>query len=166
MEKILYSDRTTELGRIFLAKRRNAICRLDIEADESDFVDELSNIYGEAPIWSAEMLRGEFHQVEEYLAGKRTRFSAPLDLRGTEFQLRVWEVLRGIPYGETRSYAQVAGAVKRPKAHRAAGNAVAANPVPIIIPCHRIISSSGDIGGYSCGVHIKRELLRIEGLNF
>lgn len=166
MEKLLYSDRVTELGRIFLAKRQKAICRLDIEVDERDFADELSKVYGGIAIKSREKLREEFRQVEEYLAGKRTRFSVPLNLGGTEFQLSTWEALRSIPYGETRSYAQIASTLKKPKAFRAVGNAVAANPIPIIVPCHRVISSNGDIGGYSIGVHIKRKLLRIECLNF
>lgn len=164
LERIHYSDRKTALGGIFVAKRREAVCRVDIGRDEGDFVEELSKRGGE-PISSKKMLREEFRQLEEYLAGKRRRFSLPLDMRGTTFQLRVWRALLGIPYGETRSYAQVARIVKRPKAHRAVGNAVAANPIPIIIPCHRVISSNGDVGGYSCGVHIKRKLLRIEGLN-
>lgn len=101
MEKLLYSDRVTELGRIFLAKRQKAICRLDIEVDERDFADELSKVYEGIAIKSREKLREEFRQVEEYLTGRRTRFSVPLDLGGTEFQLKVWSALRRIPYGET-----------------------------------------------------------------
>ena len=98
----------------------------------------------------------------EYLEGRRTAFDLPLDLRGTEFQLRVWAALRGIPYGETRSYREVARALQRPRAVRAVGSANGANPLPLVIPCHRVVASDGKLGGYGGGLALKAKLLAME----
>ena len=101
-------------------------------------------------------------QLAEYLAGKRRRFALPLDLRGTPFQRRVWKALLRIPYGETRSYLQIAREVGNPKAARAVGMANHANPAGIIVPCHRVIASDGSLGGYAGGIQLKARLLRLE----
>jgi O-6-methylguanine DNA methyltransferase len=101
-------------------------------------------------------------QVVEYLEGKRTAFDLDLDLRGTAFQLEVWTALRHIPYGETRSYSDVARTVERPGAVRAVGTANGANPVAIVVPCHRVIQSSGRLGGYGGGLELKAKLLAME----
>jgi O-6-methylguanine DNA methyltransferase len=106
--------------------------------------------------------RDAIRQLLEYLAGKRTTFDVPLDLRGTPFQRAVWDALLAIPYGETRSYAQVARAVRKPDAVRAVGTANGANPVPLIVPCHRVIQSGGKLGGYGGGLDLKRRLLAME----
>lgn len=102
-------------------------------------------------------------QLREYLAGERTTFGVALDLRGTAFQLRVWEQLRTIPYGQTRSYAELAAAVGRPRAFRAVGLANGRNPVSVIVPCHRVIGSSGSLTGYGGGLDRKLALLALEG---
>ena len=106
--------------------------------------------------------RNAIEQVLEYLAGKRAAFELPLDLRGTEFQLAVWSALVTIPYGETRTYGDVARAVGRPLAVRAAGNANGTNPVPIIVPCHRCIAAGERLGGYGGGRELKARLLALE----
>lgn len=106
--------------------------------------------------------RDAIRQLLEYLEGKRTAFELPLDLRGTPFQRAVWDALLAIPYGETRSYANVARAVGAPGAARSVGAANAANPVPLVVPCHRVIQSGGKIGGYGGGVDLKRRLLAME----
>ncbi len=104
-------------------------------------------------------------ELDAYLCGRLKAFSIPLDLeRGTEFQRKVWEALIKIPYGETRSYAEVAASAGIPKAARAVGQANRANDVPILIPCHRVICQDGGPGGYSSGLDIKRALLRLEGV--
>jgi methylated-DNA-[protein]-cysteine S-methyltransferase len=102
-------------------------------------------------------------ELEEYFTGRRRRFTSPLDLRGTEFQLRCWRELLKIPYGHTRTYAQLARAVGSPRGFRAVGHANGQNPISIIVPCHRVIASDGTLGGYGGGLHIKEELLRLEG---
>lgn len=107
-------------------------------------------------------LRDAARQLAEYLAGKRTGFDLPLDLRGTPFQRAVWGALQAIPYGETRSYADVARAVGRPHAVRAVGTANGANPVALVVPCHRVIQSGGRLGGYGGGLELKRRLLAME----
>ena len=110
------------------------------------------------------VLRAAARQIKEYMAGKRRDFDLPLAPAGTPFQMDVWQALLRIPYGKTVSYADIAAAVGRPRAVRAVGNAVGRNPVPIVIPCHRVIASGGGIGGFSCGLAIKRKLMAIEGI--
>ena len=102
-------------------------------------------------------------ELRAYFGGNLRVFSVPLDLQGTEFQLGVWNYLLRIPYGETRSYAQVAEAIGRPKAVRAVGAANGSNPVSIIVPCHRVIGSSGKLTGYGGGLPMKKRLLELEG---
>lgn len=102
-------------------------------------------------------------QFTRYFAGEAVRFRVPLDLRaGTAFQRKVWRVLRRIPYGETRSYGWVARQIGCPRAMRAVGAACGANPVPILVPCHRVVRSDGSLGGFSGGLAVKRALLRLE----
>ncbi len=102
-------------------------------------------------------------QLGEYFARERTAFSIPLELYGTEFQKEVWAELSRIRYGETISYGELARRVGRPKGARAVGQANAKNPIPIIVPCHRVLASNG-IGGYGGGLPVKRSLLAIEGI--
>lgn len=124
--------------------------------------------------WLARSARGARHeqayapnreairQVVEYLEGKRSDFDLRLDLRGTPFQCSVWNALREIPYGMTRSYADVARAVGNPNAVRAVGTANGANPIPLVVPCHRVIATGGKLGGYGGGLDLKRRLLAME----
>ena len=102
-------------------------------------------------------------ELEEYFAGGRREFSFALDLRGTDFQLACWRALLAIPYGETRTYADIARAVGRPQGFRAVGMANNRNPVAIVVPCHRVIASDGTLCGYGGGLDLKRKLLQLEG---
>src|SRR5579864_6886264 len=104
--------------------------------------------------------------MQEYFAGKRRRFELELDLRGTEFRKRCWSELLKIPYGETRSYAEMARAVGNPNGFRAVGQANHHNPIAIIVPCHRVIGSDGLLAGYGGGLSVKELLLRLEGASF
>ena len=101
-------------------------------------------------------------QLGEYFAGKRKTFSVPLDMRGTSFQKNVWEALLAIPFGETRSYGQLATQLGNPRATRAVGAANGRNPISIIVPCHRVIGSSGKLTGFAGGLEAKERLLRLE----
>lgn len=101
-------------------------------------------------------------QLDAYFAGKLRRFSVALDLRGTPFQRTVWELTRSIPYGETRSYRQIARTLNRPDSARAVGHALSRNPIAIVIPCHRVIGSNGKLTGYAGGLRKKRALLDLE----
>ncbi|MCB0368912.1 MAG: methylated-DNA--[protein]-cysteine S-methyltransferase [Bdellovibrionales bacterium] len=104
-------------------------------------------------------------QLVDYFANRRKKFNLPLDLDGSDFQKKVWLELSKIPYGKTCSYKEVADKIQSPKAYRAVGTANGKNPLPIIIPCHRVISANGSLGGYSGGLSIKIKLLQLEGLN-
>ncbi len=104
------------------------------------------------------------HQLAEYFAGQRTEFDLPLSLQGTPFQRDVWGALAEIPYGHTIAYAELAEMVGRPRAYRAVGQANGANPIPIILPCHRVLASGGGLGGYGGGLETKHALLALEGV--
>lgn len=111
---------------------------------------------------SVEPLRLAIDELGRYFAGERMQFTCPLDLRGTPFQLKVWNALTRIPYGETRSYAEIAREIGHPEAVRAVGAANGANPVAIVVPCHRVIGSSGSLTGYGGGLPTKAWLLALE----
>ncbi|MCI8631236.1 MAG: methylated-DNA--[protein]-cysteine S-methyltransferase [Firmicutes bacterium] len=103
-----------------------------------------------------------YAQICEYLRGKRKTFDFPYELRGTEFQKKVWNVLCSIPYGETRTYKEIAAAVGNPKACRAVGMANNKNPIAIAVPCHRVIGANGSLTGYAGGLNMKKALLLLE----
>ena len=111
-----------------------------------------------------EITRQASRELEEYFVHIRTEFSVPLDLPGTAFQRQVWEALRRIPYGQTRSYSQVAQAIGRPTAVRAAAQAIGRNPCLVLIPCHRVLGKDGSLTGFSAGLPLKESLLRLEGI--
>ncbi len=141
--------------------------RLTIVANESGLTQILfgpHSIEGAAKRPSA-LTNTAATQLQEYFAGKRRDFDLPLDPHGTEFQLKVWEQLKRIPYGETRTYAQIAEAVGSPKGFRAVGLANNKNPLPIVVPCHRVIGAGGKLVGYAAGIKIKRYLLELEGVD-
>lgn len=108
-------------------------------------------------------LFGIFNQLKEYFAGTRKEFNVPLDIEGTDFQKKVWNELQKIPYGKTISYKSLAEKLGDVKAIRAVGKANGQNPIPIIIPCHRVIGSDGSLTGYVGGLDVKEKLLEIEG---
>lgn len=106
-----------------------------------------------------EIIRDE---LARYFSGALRRFRVPVDLCGTPFQLQVWEELQSIPYGETRSYEEIAAAIRRPRATRAVGRANGTNPVSIVVPCHRVVNKGGGLGGYGGGLERKKYLLELE----
>lgn len=108
------------------------------------------------------LLRRTAAELDEYFAGKRRDFTVPLAPRGTEFQRRVWEALRCIPYGQTRTYGEIARAIGAPRACRAVGMANNRNPIAILIPCHRVIGCNGSLTGYAAGIAAKERLLALE----
>ncbi len=109
-----------------------------------------------------EVLSAAFSQLEEYLTGKRTTFYLPLNPKGTKFQQRVWSILLNIPYGETRTYKDIAILSGNANASRAVGNANHKNPIPIFIPCHRVVGSDKSLNGYAYGLEMKERLLKLE----
>ena len=118
----------------------------------------------DVPARSPHTVLGELRrQLDEYWEGRRRQFDVPISMSGTPFQLDVWAALAKIPHGRTTTYAQLARAVGRPAAFRAAGSANGANPIAILVPCHRVIGSNGSLTGYAGGIGRKRSLLRLEG---
>jgi methylated-DNA-[protein]-cysteine S-methyltransferase len=108
------------------------------------------------------LIRKAARQLEEYFAGRRKKFDLPLILRGTDFQVSVWKALQSIPAGETRTYGDIAALIGKPKACRAVGGANNRNPIPIIVPCHRVIGRDGSLTGYRGGLPVKQYLLELE----
>ena len=150
---------------VHAAATAKGLCRLSMAITTREFLSELAEFFPGIE-WRRDdqhpVIRETARQLEEYFKAGRTSFDVPLDLRGTPFQTKVWRALRQIPYGETRSYAELARAVQAPKASRAVGGANGKNPVGIIVPCHRVIASSGGLGGFACGLAYKRKLLDLE----
>lgn len=142
------------------------VVKLSIASNQTRFLAELAR---EFPLqsWKREdaslVVAEAARQLAEYFAGERRAFDLPLDARGTPFQKRVWNALSRIPYGETRSYGDIARDAGSPKGGRAVGMANHNNPIAIVVPCHRVIAADGSLGGYACGLEFKRRLLDLEG---
>lgn len=136
------------------------LLKIGYEGSDVVFLEKVDfvNDYGQRTKLTDEV----YVQVAEYLAGKRKKFDFSYKLIGTEFQMKVWEELLRIPYGETRSYKDIAVAIGNPKASRAVGMANNKNPIAIVVPCHRVIGSNGQLVGYAGGLDMKRALLNIE----
>ncbi len=130
----------------------------------SDDLSELSKFYPDASLIDDESkLRTSRNELEDYLSGKIKTFDLELDISGRAFQKKVWQALRQIPYGQTKSYTQIAEEIHEPKAVRAVGSAIGKNPVLMVVPCHRVVTKAGKVGQYRGGVEMKRKLLKLEG---
>jgi len=162
-ETLFFTHYQSPLGNYLAAYSKKGIVCLKTENQATKFLARLEREGIELKDHDKKNLR-LVKQLDAYFSKKRRRFEIPLDLRGTPFQLRVWELLLTIPWGETRTYGQIAKALSRPKASRAVGRAVGANPVSIVVPCHRIIGSNGRLTGYGGGLERKTALLEHEGL--
>lgn len=154
-----YRSIETPLGSLFLAADGRAITDL-VFSWESPKEHNRDWKVGETPL-----LREAERQLGEYFSGHRTEFDLPLNPKGTPFQRTVWEALLAIPYGETRSYREIAKAIGNPNACRAVGMANNRNPISILIPCHRVIGANGSLVGYGGGLPIKEYLLDLERQN-
>jgi O-6-methylguanine DNA methyltransferase len=163
MEKIYYSSMSSKhLGKLFVASTKKGVCRVDFLTSEKEFLRKLKKEFPGEVIKNHEMNRGVLLQLKKYLGGELRRFRCTFDLRGTPFQKDVWSALGKIPYGQTKSYKDVAERVGRPKAFRAVGNANGSNPLPLILPCHRVIETNGGLGGFGHGLRVKKQLLKLE----
>ena len=149
----------TPIGELLLAGEGDALSMIGFPKGVMRRDPEPDWIYNEEPLENART------QLTEYFSGQRKDFDLPLKLNGTEFQVSVLEALLEIPYGETTSYGAIAKQIGRPKAVRAVGAANGRNPIPIIVPCHRVIGSSGDLTGFGGGLDTKEALLRLEAEN-
>jgi O-6-methylguanine DNA methyltransferase len=170
VERLYYSNLESPIGPLFLAASARGLVALEFDArlpgqrsirpNPRHLQEEKNSFTFEN---SPRQMRPFVDELEQYFAGKRREFTFPLDLRGTDFQLACWRTLQAIPYGETRTYADIARAVGKPNAFRAVGMANNRNPVAIVVPCHRVIASDGSLCGYGGGLEVKRKLLEFEG---
>lgn len=148
----------TSIGKMSIFFSEKGIVYLSVKDADDDI---LKQKYGHAE--KVNMEEYDYHkEVIEYLNGKRRAFTLPLDLKGTDFQLKVWRELLSIPYGETRTYKEIANNIGNPKACRAVGGALNKNPVLIVVPCHRVIGSNGGLVGFGGGLELKAKLLELE----
>lgn len=143
----------TEIGRLYLAEEDGYIVRLTV--NKAPVKDK----HGESPL-----LQQAAAEVMEYLAGERKTFSIPVKAQGTKFQEDVWAALQRIPFGETRSYGEIAREIGSPKGARAVGMACNRNPILLMIPCHRVVGSTGKLVGFACGLPMKEKLLHLESM--
>ncbi|MBU6422065.1 MAG: methylated-DNA--[protein]-cysteine S-methyltransferase [Gammaproteobacteria bacterium] len=146
----------TPVGQLLLAGGAQGLRHVDFQDGPHPAKPE--------PDWQKDEkpFREVIKQLKEYFAGQRRSFDLPLAPEGTDFQLKVWRALRGIPFGATWSYGQLAKRIGKPKASRAVGAANGQNPIPIIVPCHRVIGADGSLTGFGGGLKIKQQLLELE----
>ena len=152
MEKVFFYD--TPVGKLCIGEEDDSITRVTWSKVPQEYIQEETELILSCKI-----------QLEEYFAGNRKQFDLPLAPKGTDFQKRVWKALTDIPYGETRTYGEIAAAVGSPKAARAVGMANNKNPIGILIPCHRVVGANGKLVGYAGGMEKKEFLLELERNN-
>jgi len=162
METLFYSRMSSPAGPLLIGMSDSALVALEFDHGLPKAIGGQSVAWQESPHRTSVVRR----QLEEYFDGQRREFDVPLDLRGTEFRKRCWRELLRIPYGETRSYAEIARAVGCSNGFRAVGQANHYNPIAIVVPCHRVLASNRKLGGYGGGLNVKGLLLRLEGAEF
>ena len=162
MTHVAYTVFDAPLGQVFAGETRKGLLAVTFGSDG------LTRLTAFARRWLSDVqvipsLLDSTAAFAAYLDGSARELKTPLDLRGTPFQIKVWEYLLEIPYGETRTYGEVAAAIGQPAASRAVGAACGANPVPLAVPCHRVLAADGGLGGYTPGLEWKKWLLSLEG---
>jgi O-6-methylguanine DNA methyltransferase len=163
METIFYSSFDSSLlKKVFVASTDRGVCMVDFLTSEKAFLKRLKERFHGKIIRDDRRNREVLSQLKRYLKGELRHFDCPLDIEGTSFEKKVWSKLIKIPYGQTRSYKEIAGVIGHPKAFRAVGNANGRNALPLIIPCHRVIESNGGLGGFGHGLKVKEQLLKFE----
>lgn len=160
--KVFYTTEECPVGYLLVAATERGLCAVQLGKSREELEQTLHKQFATARRDEAR-LRPWITALREYFKGHALAPALPLDVRATTFQKRVWKELTKIPYGQTRSYSEIARKIKQPKAARAVARACAANPIPIVIPCHRVIRKDGSLGGYGGGIARKRALLSHEG---
>jgi AraC family transcriptional regulator of adaptative response/methylated-DNA-[protein]-cysteine methyltransferase len=160
-QTIFYTHANTPLGHMLMAATERGVCAIRFGEDKA-LLDELKQEFSKARFTeNAKALEPYIQAICNHLEGEQ-KLELPLDISGTAFQYKIWQILQKIPYGQTRSYAQVAEAIGNPKAVRAVATACASNPVALAIPCHRVVRSNGELSGYRWGIEKKQKLLEQE----
>jgi AraC family transcriptional regulator of adaptative response/methylated-DNA-[protein]-cysteine methyltransferase len=158
-----YATATTPLGKLMVAATDRGVCAVALGESDEELVADLRGEFPEATIQpDIARLTSWMEALMRHLDGSLPDPALPMDIQGTAFQHKVWQALREIPYGQTRSYSQIASAIGQPTGARAIARACATNPAALIIPCHRVVGAGGDLSGYRWGVDRKRELIRRE----
>jgi AraC family transcriptional regulator of adaptative response/methylated-DNA-[protein]-cysteine methyltransferase len=161
--RIAYSTLSSPIGLVLIAATENGVCSVKIGSSESALAAELRREYPAAEVEADRQPRSEWAKaIAKHLRGDAAALDLPIDVRATAFQWRVWRELQRIPSGETRSYAEVARSIGKPRAVRAVARACATNPVALVVPCHRVVPSAGGTGGYRWGTACKERLLSVE----
>ena len=163
-KKIFYSFFDYELGTLSLAVTENGLCFVgSLNEPLSELELEIARLFPKSILIEDEIrLEMYHHQLLEYFTGSRTMFTFPIDVDGTLFQQKVWEALKSIPYGETKSYGEIATLIGQPGSYRAVGTAIGRNPLLIVVPCHRVIHKNGKLSGYRGTLEMKAKLLMLE----
>ena len=163
--KVYCTSFDSRIGRIYVSSTDKGVAKISVPREtRKDFFDWLERHFDlDAVVDNRSKNKEAIDQLTRFFNGKLAKFTCPIDLIGTPFQIRVWKELAKIPYGSTITYKQLAKRVAAPHAFQAVGRANGANPLPIIIPCHRVVGSDGSLVGYSCGIKTKEFLLRLEG---
>jgi len=164
-QSILYYDKfQKQKWSFYIVATEEGLCYVGSQNRGIDEVESwMKKSYPHATLTQNSMKLKEYVvQLEQYVNGERKQFDFPITSDGTPFQLAVWKELQNIPYGQTRSYSEIATAINKPKAVRAVGSAIGANPLTIIVPCHRVISKSGKLSGFRGGIEMKKMLLELE----
>lgn len=157
---VMYATGDSTLGRLLVAATAHGICSVDLGESDEELVRALASEFPRARLVKSKKADRFLAGVNDHLRGQEVKL--PLDIQGTDFQLRVWRALQQIPLGTTKSYSEVAAMIGEPKAVRAVANACGSNPVPLIVPCHRVIRKDGSLGGYGLGIPRKKVLLASE----
>ena len=164
MATLFYTKTNTPFGQLIVVSSNKGVVRVTLPIESGrDRLDEIKHEFpGSEFREDAQKNREAVRQLKEYFSGTRTSFDLPLDLQGTDFQKKVWKAMLKVPYGRTRSYGQIARDIGNPKACRAVGSSCGKNNITIVIPCHRIIGSSGSMTGFGGGIPLKVKLLNLE----
>ena len=161
---VAYDLTDSPVGPLLLAATDAGVCRISFDPEPDRELDSLARAFGARVMRAPQPVDEVRRELAEYFDGDRRSFDLPLDLRGLgQFQHSVLLALAAVPYGETSTYGELAGRIGRPGAARAVGGALNRNPVPIVIPCHRVVGAGGDLVGYGGGLPRKRALLELEG---
>ena len=154
----------SELGPLFAAVTDRGLARITFDPEPERELERVARVAGPRVLRAPRALDATRRELDDYFAGRRTAFDLELDLRGLpDFTLRVLEELARVPYGQTSTYRELAGQAGNPRASRAVGTVMNRNPIPIVLPCHRIVGSDGSLVGYGGGLERKERLLRLEG---
>lgn len=154
----------TPIGTLLVATTERGLCRISYDAEPDREVEQLAKAFGVRVLRSAKPIDGARRELDEYFDGKRRAFDLPVDVAFlAEFNRRVLEELARVPYGEVVTYGELAARAERPRAARAVGTVMNRNPLPIVLPCHRVIGANGNLTGYGGGLERKEALLRLEG---